>query len=282
MAKLLKTTGWVILFWTVFLPSLVGQAETTAFSFDDYGAVLQEFVSPKGLVNYGNLEVNPKKLDDFLHALAQVHPEDFTKWPVPQQIAFWINAYNSLTLKAVIDHYPIKASFWRSLKFPRNSIRQIPGVWTDLQFPVMGRRMTLDEIEHDILRRKFNEPRIHMALVCAAMGCPALRPEPYVGEKLNDQLNDQARRFLANPKKFKIDRQEGQVYLSPIFKWFGEDFVRTYGTTAGFSRFPPQERAVLNFIQNYLSKADQDYLFKGDYAISYLGYDWSLNEGPDK
>ena len=103
-----------------------------------------------------------------------------------------------------------------------------------------------------------------------------------MGDKLNDQLNDQARRFLADPKKFKIDRQEGQVYLSPIFKWFGEDFIRTYGTTAGFSRFPPKERAVLNFIQNYLSAADQEYLFKGNYAISYLGYDWSLNERPDQ
>jgi hypothetical protein len=185
-------------------------------------------------------------------------------------------------LKAIIDHYPIKASFWRSLKFPRNSIRQIPGVWTDLKFPVMGQRMTLDEIEHGILRQKFNEPRIHMALVCAAMGCPPLRSEPYVGDKLNDQLNDQARRFLADPKKFKIDRNEGQVALSPIFKWFGEDFIRTYGTNAGFSRFQPKERAVLNFIQNYLSAADQEYLFKGDYAISYLGYDWSLNERPDQ
>ncbi|MEJ2069128.1 MAG: DUF547 domain-containing protein [Syntrophobacterales bacterium] len=282
MAKLLRISGWVILFWTVFLSGLVGPAVAEASSYDDYGAVLQEFVNQEGLVNYRGLKADPQKLENFLHALAQVHPEDYKKWPVPQQIAFWINAYNALTLKAIIDHYPIKASFWRSLKFPRNSIRQIPGVWTDLRFPVMGRRMTLDEIEHGILRRQFNEPRIHMALVCAALGCPPLRPEPYVGDKLNDQLNDQARHFLANPKKFKIDRQEGQVYLSPIFKWFGEDFIRIYGTNARFSRFQPKERAVLNFIQNYLSKADQEYLFKGDYVISYLDYDWSLNERPDQ
>jgi hypothetical protein len=282
VAKLLKTSGWVILVWTAYFSGLFGQAAAAAFSFDDYGAVLQEIVNQEGLVNYPGLKADPKKLAGFLQALAQVPPEDFKKWPVPQQIALWINAYNSLTLKAIIDHYPIKASFWRSLKFPRNSIRQIPGVWTDLKFPVMGQRMTLDEIEHGILRQKFNEPRIHMALVCAAMGCPPLRSEPYVGDKLNDQLNDQARRFLADPKKFKIDRNEGQVALSPIFKWFGEDFIRTYGTNAGFSRFQPKERAVLNFIQNYLSAADQEYLFKGDYAISYLGYDWSLNERPDQ
>jgi len=281
-AKLLKTSGWVLLFWTAFLLGLVEQAAADAFSYDDYSAVLQEFVDQEGLVNYRGLKADPQKLQDFLQALAQVRPEDYQKWPVSQQIALWINAYNSLTLKAIIDHYPIKASFWRSLRFPRNSIRQIPGVWTDLRFPVMGRRMTLDEIEHGTLRQKFNEPRIHLALVCAALGCPPLRTEPYVGDKLNDQLNDQARRFLADPQKFKIDRHEGQVYLSSIFKWFGEDFIRTYGTNAAFSRFPPKERAVLNFIQNYLSAADQDYLFKGNYAISYLGYDWSLNERPNR
>jgi hypothetical protein len=278
VAKRFKFWGLALLVWVVFLPGHPGQSAAETFSYDDYGAALQEFVNQPGLVNYRGLKADPKKLQDFLQALAQVRPEDYQKWPVPQQIAFWINAYNSLTLKAIIDHYPIRASLWRSLRFPRNSIRQIPGVWTDLQFPVMGRRLTLDEIEHDILRRRFNEPRIHLALVCAALGCPPLRTEPYVGEKLNDQLNDQARRFLANPKKFKIDRNEGQVYLSPIFKWFGEDFIKTYGTNAGFSRFQPKERAVLNFIRNYLSPKDQDYLFKGNYAISYLGYDWSLND----
>lgn len=281
MAKLLKITGLIILFWTAFLQGLFVQAAADTFSFQDYGLVLQEFVNQEGLVNYRDLKADPQRLQDFLQTMVQLRPEDYQDWQVPQQIAFWINAYNSLTLKAIIDNYPIKASLWRSLRFPRNSIRQIPGVWTDLRFPVMGRRMTLDEIEHGILRQQFNEPRIHMALVCAAMGCPPLRTEPFLGEKLNDQLNDQARRFLANPKKFKIDRDGGQVYLSPIFKWFGEDFIRTYGTNAGFSRFQPEERAVLNFIQNYLSSGDQEYLFKGNYAISYLGYDWSLNERQD-
>jgi hypothetical protein len=278
MIKGVKFWGLVMLVGMVFLLESFASAAPGTMSYDDYAAVLRKFVNQEGLVNYQGLKADPRKLQDFLQALAQVRPEDYQTWQVPQQIAFWINAYNSLTLKAIIDHYPIRASFWRSLRFPRNSIRQIPGVWTDLRFSVQGQRMTLDHIEHDILRRRFNEPRIHMALVCAARGCPPLRAEPYVGRKLDDQLNDQARRFLANPKKFKIDRKEKRVYLSPIFKWFGEDFIRTYGTNNGFSRFSPAEGAVLNFIQSYLPKEERDYLVRGDYDISYLKYDWSLNE----
>jgi hypothetical protein len=138
--------------------------------------------------------------------------------------------------------------------------------------------MTLDEIEHNVLRKEFNEPRIHMALVCAAMGCPPLRTEPYEGAKLDQQLNDQARVFLANPKKFRLDRGQGKVYLSSIFRWFGGDFVKNYGTDKAFPGFSPEERAVLNFLSQYLPAGDRDYLLKGKYTIAYLDYDWSLNE----
>ena len=278
MSKWLTSWGLVVLTWIVFLPGHTESAVAKTFSSADYGAALQEFVNQEGMVNYRGLKTNPQKLQDFGQALAQVRPEDYQGWQDSQKIAFWINAYNALTLKAIIDHYPIQASWFRSLKFPQNSIRQIPGVWTDLRVPIMGRQMTLDDIEHATLRRQFNEPRIHMALVCAAMGCPPLCNEPFTGENLNQQLNDQTRRFLANPQKFRIARERGRVYLSPIFKWFGQDFVKTYGATERFSRFTPNERAVLNFIQKYLPKEERDYLFKGDYAISYLSYDWSLNE----
>ncbi len=278
MSKWLTSWGLVVLTWIVFLPGHTESAVAKTFSSADYGAALQEFVNQEGMVNYRGLKTNPQKLQDFGQALAQVRPEDYQGWQDSQKIAFWINAYNALTLKAIIDHYPIQASWFRSLKFPRNSIRQIPWVWTDLRFPIMGRQMTLDDIEHATLRQQFNEPRIHMALVCAAMGCPPLRHEPFAGEKLDQQLNDQTRRFLGDPQKFRIVRDRGRVYLSPIFKWFGQDFVKTYGSTERLSRFTPNERAVLNFIQNYLPEKERAYLFQGNYDISYLDYDWSLNE----
>jgi hypothetical protein len=255
-----------------------GKAQATDPNYEDYAAVLSTRVNQRGLVDYRGLTANPQQLNSFLAALADLSPETYQKWGDQEKIALWINAYNALTLKAIIDHYPIRAALFKSLVYPRNSIRQIPGVWDSLGFPVMGKQMTLDDIEHGVLRQEFNEPRIHLALVCAALGCPPLRVEPYAGDRLERQLDDQARAFLANPKKFRIDRGQGTVYLSPIFKWFGGDFLKTFGTDQAFKAFSPEERAVLNFITPHLVAADRDYLLQGKYRLSYLDYDWSLNE----
>ena len=140
------------------------------------------------------------------------------------------------------------------LAYPKSSIQQIPGRWDKVQWLVMGQKLTLDRIEHAILRGgdpalvatygPFHEPRIHLALVCAAMGCPPLRNEPYAGERLDAQLDDQVRRFLRNPQKFRIDRGNGRVYLSSIFKWFGGDFIKKYGAGEKFAGHSDAERAV--------------------------------------
>lgn len=257
---------------------LWGQAQAASRLYEDYGAVLTTYVNQPGMVNYRGLKANPQPLNSFLATLADLPQETYQKWSDEEKIAWWINAYNALTLKAIIDHYPIRASFFKGFVYPRSSIRQIPGVWDTLRFPVMGKKMTLDEIEHRVLRPEFNEPRIHLALVCAAMGCPPLRTEPYEGDKLDRQLKDQTRVFLANPKKFRIDGSQGTVYLSPIFKWFGGDFIKTFGTDQAFKGFSSEERAVLNFHSQYLPASDRDYLLKGKYTLVYLDYDWSLNE----
>ena len=157
------------------------------------------------------------------------------------------------------------------------NIRQIAGVWDELQFTIMGRKMTLDAIEHDTLRAKFNEPRIHMALVCAAMGCPPLRNRAYTGKELDSQLDDQAMRFLKNPDKFRIDRTGGHIYLSSIFKWFGEDFIRNYGADTSRGR-SAKEGAVLNFVSQYLTGPEREFIKSGNYRIVYLDYDWTLND----
>jgi hypothetical protein len=251
------------------------------FSYDDYGAVLAAFVDTQGLVDYQALKANRQRLDAFAAALGTLAPAACSNWSVKDQVVFWINVYNALTLEAIIDHYPIQASLLKSAIFPRNSIRQIPGVWTELRFEVVGREVTLDHIEHQILRKQFNEPRIHMALVCAGKGCPPLRNEPYVGNRLDEQLADQTKMFLAQPDKFRIDRSKGKVYLSPILDWFGGDFLETYGgeekPKAGRSA---EEKAVLNFIAAHLGASDRDYLSTAKYNVVYLDYDWSLNEQP--
>jgi Protein of unknown function, DUF547 len=253
-------------------------ALAAGFSYEGYAKTLSAHVDGQGKVNYRGLKADRKGLDAFVSSLAALEPEVFSKWSDKEKIAFWINAYNALTLRVIIDNYPIKASFFSALRFPQNSIRQIKGVWDEIQFPVMERNMTVDNIEHDTLRSQFDDPRIHMALVCAALGCPPLRNEPYTANKLDSQLDDQARRFFQDPEKFRVDRGEGRIYLSSIFKWFGGDFVKAYGSDKRFPGKGETERAVLNFASKYLDRDENSYLEEGGYSISYLPYDWSLNE----
>ncbi len=240
----------------------------TNFTYDNYGTVLSSYVNQKGEVNYKDLQQNRQSLDDFNQSLSGLSPAVYDSWTENEKIAFWVNIYNSLTLQAILDNYPTK------------SIRDIPGVWKRLKFSVMGQDLTLDQIEHQILRKQFDEPRIHMGLVCASVGCPVLRQEPYVGERLEQQLDEQTRLFLGLNRNFKIDQNQEKVYLSSIFKWFGEDFVSKHAAQDQFAG-NNKERAVLNFVQQYLEPQNQTYLTQGEYKIAYLDYDWSLNEKID-
>ncbi len=260
------------------LSSLSAQQQDDPSFYGEYAAVLDEFVSEQGMVDYQKLKAEPENLRAFLRAMATIERETYTTWTDDGKIAFWINAYNACTLKAIIDHYPIKARWTTSLFYPDNSIRQIDGVWDELEFSVLGKKRTLDEIEHETLREEFNEPRIHMALVCAAKGCPVLRNEPYFPSRLDAQLDDQTRRFLRDPDKFRIDRDREEIYLSSIFKWFGDDFIPTYSGQSRIAGHSKKESAVLRFVAQYLDEPDRDSILTGDYSIEYLDYDWTLNE----
>lgn len=243
----------------------------------DYAAGLSAHVNDTGLVDYAALKKNPAKLDAYLKALAGLNANTVAEWSEPDRLALYLNAYNAITLKSIANNYPIDAGFFASFVYPKNSIRQIDGVWDETKWTVAGKAMTLDHIEHEILRKGYNEPRIHMALVCAALGCPPLRNEPYTGDRLDKQLDDQSRRFLASASNFRIERDKKTVYVSSIFKWFGEDFVKTH------SRDTPRglgatERAIVGFTLRYVDEVDAKFLRAGGYELEYLSYDWSLNE----
>lgn len=255
-------------------------ASSSQFDYSEYDKVLQTYVNEKGMVDYEGLKANRAPLDRFHEKVASLDRESFEKWPDPARIAFWINIYNSLTLKTIINHYPIERSLLSpsAYIYPENSIRQISGVWDEITHEVMGENMTLDQIEHEVLRKDFNEPRIHVALVCAAKGCPVLRNEPYTGPRLDEQLKEQSRIFINNPEKFRIDKEAGLVHLSSIFKWFGADFVKKYSAKGEFKGKGEEVSAVLEFASKHLDPQEVEYLKDGDYSIDYLDYDWSLNE----
>lgn len=236
-----------------------------SFDYSDYAAVLKTYVNNAGLVDYQGLQANRQQLDRFNQSLAAVTPEIYQAWSEPEQIAFWMNAYNSLTLQSIIARDPLE-----------KSIRDIPGVWKRRKFEIAGQAKTLDNIEHDTLRQDFDEPRLHVALVCAAMSCPPLRNEPYLAEQLDSQLDDQVERFITSSRGFRLNRSEGKVALSSIFKWYGRDWEASYGVKERFAG-NGKERAVLNFISQYLEAKDRQYLEQGNYKVSYINYDWSLN-----
>lgn len=263
LAAALLTVVWPLAGAEVARTNKSSQPE---FDYTDYSTVLKQFVDNKGMVHYKGLKKDRSKLDSFVESLAGTSTETYEKWNEKQKISFWINAYNALTLRAIIDNYPIKSSFFASLQYPKNSIRQIDGVWDKRKFTVMGKKMSLNDIEHKILRKEFAEPRIHMALVCAAIGCPPLRNEAFIASKLDIQLDDQGRKFMANKKKFKLEKET--VYLSPIFKWFADDFAKQKGSA----------NANLKFVSHYLSTQDKQQLEQGSHKVKYLDYDWSLNE----
>lgn len=243
----------------------------------NYAIVLKAHVTDTGLVNYAALKKNPAKLDAYLKTIAGLDAKTVADWPEPDRVALYLNAYNAITLRSIVNNFPIDAGFFASFVYPKNSIRQIDGVWDETKWTVTGDAMTLEHIEHEILRKKHNEPRIHMALVCAALGCPPLRNEPYTGDKLDAQLDDQARRFLSATTKFRIDRKEKIVYVSSIFKWFGEDFVKTHGRDTPRD-FDANERAVIGFTLRHVDANNAKFLRAGGYELEYLSYDWSLNE----
>lgn len=249
------------------------------FSYEGYTALLQKYVDGEGLVDYGALRTNRGPLDAFNRSMATLPRSAYEAWPEAERLAFWINAYNSITLQRIIDHYPIKkGGIIVSLRYPANSIRQIGGVWKELTNTVMGKEITLDSIEHDILRVQFSEPRIHTAIVCAALSCPPLRNEAFTAEGLDVQLDHQSREFFANDERFRVDRNKKRVYLSPILDWFGKDFAGVYNTDATVSGHGKTEGAVLEFVSRYVGDEDAEFILTADYSVSFLDYDWSLNE----
>ncbi|MEO0539353.1 MAG: DUF547 domain-containing protein [Cyanobacteria bacterium P01_A01_bin.105] len=252
-------------------PAQTAQADVATEAlpaYETYAQVVATYVSENGLVDYSALQASRQGLDDFNDSLDAVDDATYASWSEADQIAYWVNAYNSLTLKSIIDEDPIKAS-----------IKNIRGVWRIRKHPILGQEKTLDNIEHQTLRANFDEPRIHAALVCAAISCPPLRTEPFTGEDLDAQLDDQVEQWLAKPDGLAIDQAAGEVRLSKIFDWFGQDWIPSYGVESGFAG-SEAERAVLNFISNYVSEEERAYLVAGDYTVSYFGYDWSLNDQP--
>lgn len=256
--KMYMMKSLLILISTLFLnfscgTTSLGAEASKPPSHEVFDALLKKYVSPTGVVNYKGLLADKVKLDNYCALLSNNAP-DRKNWSKNEQLAYWINAYNAFTLKLIVDNYPVKSI--QDLH-PKINIPLINTVWHIKFFKIGGQDANLDEIEHKILRKEFDEPRIHFAINCASISCPPLLNEAFVATKLDAQLDKVAKAFINESKRNKISAN--QVEISKIFSWFKGDFTKNGD--------------IIAYLNTY-SKVKINPKAK----VTYLDYDWSLND----
>ena len=213
-----------------------------------WNSLLTRYVDDSGRVAYRDLQLNDgATFRRYLELLAQTRPEDLNG---EAEKAFWINAYNAVIVEGVLQGYTAEGLLGRKRLFSWFTVR------------IAGKNRTPDEIEHQILRKKFHDPRIHFAIVCASSSCPKLRREAYLPERLDVQLEEATRTFVNDPTRNQIDAQG--VALSKIFDWFAEDFIANAGS-------------VVKFVRRFVTEEKKAMLNITDSDIRYLDYNWTLN-----
>jgi hypothetical protein len=227
----------------------------TAFDHSAFERLLKAHVAD-GRVDYDAFARAPE-FPRYLGRLAAARPHAMSP---PEELSYWINVYNAYTIRLVNAHQERQSI--RNINKTLGVIKAM-GPWKEEIVRAGGKTMSLDHVEHEIIRKRFREPRIHFALVCAAVSCPPLRREAYTGERLEAQLEDQARIFIGrSPDKNRVDVAHATAHLSPIFTWFKEDFGPDLGRFLARYVPEPSARALLE---------------SGRFKVVETPYDWSLN-----
>jgi len=236
------------------------KASETPDSYARWDAILRATVSEDGWVDYAAIrESHAAELGAFIREIGDLRLEGMDR---KAQMAFWINAYNAVCIKKILDHdLPDEvphASFFGT------------NIFTEETYRVAGRVRSLDQIEHEILRKRFKDNRVHAALVCAASSCPRLRNEAYRGPKLDQQLDEECRRWIQvgrdkrGRRKNHLDRKENVLHVSKIFDWYEEDFGDS-------------DEGIRKFVARFSNQEDATFISRHDPEIEFLPYDWHLN-----
>lgn len=231
-------------------------AGVVAFDHGAFDAILARFVDAHGMVDYRGLKAERHVLDEYVGQLASASPRSHPAlFPTSaDRMAYWINAYNALILRAVIDHYPVASV---------TDIMVAHGVFRRMYFPVGGVDMTLDDIEKGVLLREFDDPRVHFALTCASMTCPRLDRTAFHAEGLDARLDQEGRDFLNSPDGVRLAPDERRIGLSMYFEWYAGDFGKDH----------------VAFVERYQTSARRQVLagLRGA-AVYHFDYDWRLND----
>ncbi len=220
-----------------------------------FDSLLKKYVNEEGYVNYKGFLKDSVQFNSYLDLLSRNHPNE-KNWSKEERLAYWINAYNAFTIKLICNYYPVK-----SIKDIKSGIPFVSDTWTISFIKIEGKTYNLNDIEHGIIRPKFNDPRIHFVVNCASKGCPPLRNEAYMASKLNAQLDEQAKNFINDGNRNKI-QSANKADLSKIFTWFSGDFKKA-------------APSVIAFINKYSNTKLSEKA-----TLNYQDYDWNLNEQP--
>lgn len=239
---------------------LLALLSINSFAFDHshskWNDILQKYTTmdkKQVLVDYKGIKKDKSLLESYLKDLESLKKDEFKKFSKDQQLAYWINVYNAYTVKWIIKHYPV-SSIKKTVGF---FARVKGGPWNVAFIPSFGKKISLDKVEHGIIRKQFKEPRIHFAVNCASIGCPSLYREAITHEKIDTQLEEAMKHFLTNTEK---NRRDGNTYyLSKIFDWYGSDFGKN-------------NKEIINYVQKYMGQAKSPKT-----KVEFLNYDWDLN-----
>lgn len=241
---------------TTILPQVSGQSQPAHFD-----QVLSSYVDDRGRVNYDELRANPFALKSFVDFIAAVSPDSKPEYFLTEndRKAFWINAYNALVMWGIVENPGV------------SSVKEVAfanGFFWRLKFIVGGELMTLNHIEHDILRAQYRDPRIHFAINCGSASCPVLGERMYDGNNLDARLDSAAEHFVDDTANVRIDYQNQTVLLSMIFKWYAADFEHS------------DLQGVLPTIVHYLPAERKPPVDISNFRLKYLDYNWGLNAQP--
>ena len=262
---------------TAFLPATPVFAQSFDHNYSTWTTLLAKHVkwlpdNKQSRANYKGFAADRAELKSVLDGLSVVSQAQFNAWSKEQQMAFLINAYNAFTVEIILTKYPDIKSIKELGSFNR-------GPWKNEFFTLLGAKRHLDWIEHEQLRPKYAEPRIHVAVNCASIGCPALFPEAFTATKMEAMLEDGMRRFLGDRTRNKYEpgtdtgRQVGKLQVSNIFKWFKEDFEKG---NKGFTKLEDVFAKYADLLSPDETARNQ--IRAKTVSISHLDYDWSLND----
>lgn len=247
------------------------------FSHELFDRVLLRYGSPSGKIDYAALKANSDDLDRYYRLIAATSPDSHPEiFPTDRHaLAYWINAYNAAAIQIVLAYYPIDSVL--AVKPPAVFffLPTASGFFV-FQKPIFGdRKISLYKLENGIVRKRFADPRIHFALNCASMGCPKLPQQTFSGDTLDEQLDAETRRFVADKRNVRIDHEAKTIFLSQIFEWYEDDFLKWL--TQNDSDRPAR---LTRYVARYLpsEKADELAAVEADYAVQFIPYDWTLND----